>query len=226
MIDSIWRLFNKKVKCPCCGWEGNEFKPTGVKKRKNAKCPQCSAVERHRIFYLFLRDYLPKNKPIKLLHFAPEPSIANLFQSYKNIEYLSADIDPEKAMVVEDILNLSFMDNIFDYIFCSHVLEHIPDDIKAMSELCRILKPGGMAIISVPVYNIDRTYENPSITLPQERIEHFGQHDHVRKYGPDIIDRLRKVFQNVEEMHYINTISKKNIKKYVLKDRILYLCSK
>src|SRR5690606_19858714 len=120
----------------------------------------------------------------------------SLFRSYKNIDYVSADLDPRKAMTQQDITNTSFENDTFDLIFCAHVLEHIPDDMKAMRELLRILKPGGLAILQVPIKDffngmaIDKTYEDPGITDPKERERVFGQRDHVRIYGRDFKDRL------------------------------------
>jgi SAM-dependent methyltransferase len=144
-------FLKSNVNCPCCGWKGPKFLPHGIDNRINARCPKCNSLERHRLYYLFLKKYIPTNKPIKVLHFAPEKIITKLFQSFSNINYLSADLDPEKGMVKEDIIELSFTDNSFDLIFCSHVLEHIPDDIKAMQEVHRVLKPDGFALLKVPI---------------------------------------------------------------------------
>ena len=102
------------VKCPFCNWEGKEFLPK--KERINAKCPKCSSLERQRLSFFHLKDMLPKDKPIKLLHFAPEECLTEFFQIYPNIKYLSVDIESEYAMQKEDIINLSFNDNSFDIV--------------------------------------------------------------------------------------------------------------
>ncbi len=116
---------------------------------------------------------IPAGKSLKVLHFAPEKILTQLFRSYTSIDYLSADLNPAKAMVKQDITGTTFNDNAFDIIFCAHVLEHIPDDGKAMRELRRILKPDGFAILQVPIKDhfngrdITTTYEDFSITDPR-----------------------------------------------------------
>src|SRR3972149_11142427 len=148
----IYPLLQKgKVECPFCGWRGKKFFPAGVNPRKNAKCPRCGSLERHRLYYLYLKNVIPKNQRLKMLHFAPERSMSMFFRSYSNLDYLSVDIKSGRAMKEENITNLSFPDNSFDIIFCSHVLEHIEDDRRAMGELHRVLKPGGFSLIAVPV---------------------------------------------------------------------------
>jgi SAM-dependent methyltransferase len=187
----------RKAECPCCGWKGPAFLPHGLEKRPNSRCPKCDSLERFRLYYLYLTAYLPKDKPLKVLHFAPERIIKALFKSFTNITYLSADINPKKAMVKEDITKLSFPNESFDFIFCSHVLEHIPEDIKAMREIRRVLKPDGTAILLVPIMDnykgkpITKTYEDFTITDPKEREQVFGQHDHVRIYARDFKERLQ-----------------------------------
>jgi SAM-dependent methyltransferase len=95
-------------------------------------------------------------------------------------------------MLKIDLTDMQFHDNQLDVIICSHVLEHIPDDRKAMTEMHRVLRPGGFLLVMVPTYG-DNTYENWNITEPEERRRHFGQDDHVRKYGRDIILRMEDV---------------------------------
>lgn len=125
-----------------------------------------------------------------MLHVAPEPQLSRLFQDKDYIEYLSADLCSSRAMVAMDITDIQYPANHFDVIYCSHVLEHVPDDKRAMRELRRVLKPEGWAILQVPI-TADETFEDPSITDPKERVRVFGQHDHVRRYGPDYVNRLR-----------------------------------
>ena len=125
-----------------------------------------------------------------MLHIAPEAQLSRILTHVKNLDYLSADLSSKRAMVKMDITNIQYPDNSFDIIYCSHVLEHVPDDRQAMSEFYRGLKPGGWAILQVPLADRDVTYEDFSITDPVEREKHFGQHDHVRWYGRDFTDRL------------------------------------
>lgn len=211
-----------KVECPFCGWKGPAFLANGVEVRKNARCPKCDSLERHRLYYLYLKDVIPSNRSINVLHFAPEKILTKLFKSFTNVHYLSADIQPGKAMAKEDITQTSFSDNAFNLIFCSHVLEHVPDDHKAMRELYRILNPDGFAILQVPVktsFNgkvIDKTYEDFTITDPKEREKAFGQHDHVRVYGKDFKDRLERAGFTVKLIKYAEQLGEAKRRKYAL----------
>lgn len=208
------------VNCPCCGWRGSKFLPSG--KRNNVLCPNCGSFERHRLYYLYLKNKLPSDINIKILHFAPEKTITRLFKSYPNVEYLSVDIDPKAAMMRADITNLPFNDNSYDVIFCSHVLEHINDDRKALLELFRVLKPGGFAIIQVPIKNefngknINQAYEDFNITSPEDRRKIFGQSDHVRVCGRDYSERFKTAGFKVEINKFIESFNVSDIKKFGL----------
>lgn len=230
-IDSLLRsifadgLGSGKLECPICGWTGKEFLVYGPFQRKNVECPQCLSHERHRLMYLYLKKYLPGHAKISLLHFAPEKSIADFLKTYKNIDYLSADLDTARAMVKQDITNISLEDNSFDYIICSHVLEHVIDDRKGMQELFRVLKPGGSALIEVPVdKSRQSTYEDFSITAPEERLKAFNQDDHVRIYGLDYKNRLQAAGFKVKIVAFKN---KNLISKYgLISGENLYICQK
>ncbi len=230
-----------QVECPCCGWRGIEFLPNGVEIRKNARCPKCDSLERHRMYYLYLKNNIPTSKNLKVLHFAPERILTRLFKSYPNVDYLSADIVPGKAMCKEDIKGTTFPDSSFDIIFCSHVLEHIEDDQKAMRELLRILKPDGFAILLVPIkenFNgkiIDETFEDFSITSPSEREKVFGQSDHVRIYGRDYKVRLERAGFHVTIDKFIDKLPQETVKRFALlpqhttaseTDGWIYACTK
>jgi SAM-dependent methyltransferase len=213
---------SRAVECPFCRWTGPEFLTAGVERRKNSRCPKCDSMERHRLYYLYLKKVIPRDRKIKVLHFAPEKIIMGIFKSYPNIEYLSADLDPNKAMVKEDITQISFVDKSFDIIFCSHVLEHIPDDIQAMRELHRVLTPTGFAIIQVPIkdsfngIDIITTYEDPNIIDPADRRKEFGQHDHVRVYGRDYKERLIQAGFTVQVIPFIESLPPAEVKRYAL----------
>ena len=133
-----------------------------------------------------------------MLHIAPEACIKNKLIKLTNINYLTADLNDKNAMVKMDITNIQYEDNYFDIVYCCHVLEHVPDDKKAMREFWRVLKSNGWAILLVPV-DADKTIEDLTITGPQERLERFGDVDHVRCYGPDYIERLRDAGFRVEQ---------------------------
>jgi SAM-dependent methyltransferase len=168
--------------------------------RLNTLCPVCGSYDRERLLYLYL---LKKTKvfcsPLKLLHIAPEKIVENILRDYKNLDYLTADLYEEDVMVKMDITDIQFPDDTFDAIICNHVLEHIVDDLKAMSELHRILKPGGWAILQVPIsLSLKETYEDFSITTPECRERAFGLADHVRIYAKDYRQRLEQVGFSVD----------------------------
>ena len=146
----------------------------------------------------------------------------------KNLDYTTADLYSPIVDVKADILDLPFEDELFDFVLCNHVLEHIEDDAKAMSELFRVLKPGGIGIFQIPQdLSLDQTFEDSNITSPEERAAHFGQYDHVRIYGKDYFDRLRKVGFKVDEIDYSAQLSPDLVEKYCLaKGEILPVCTK
>ena len=147
---------------------------------------------------------------------APEQCFLTRFRKL-NHDYVTADIDSPIADVTADIINLPFNDNSFDVIFCNHVLEHVQDDTRAMKELFRVMKKGGMGIFQVPQdLNRDVTFEDNSITNPKERAKIFGQYDHVRVYGRDYFDKLRSIGFEVKEVNYSQKISTETSSKYRL----------
>jgi SAM-dependent methyltransferase len=137
---------------------------------------------------------------LKVLHFAPEFQLYRLIRKLPNIDYLTADLSAPRVMMNIDITNIPFADESFDVILCNHVLEHIPDDGKAIKELYRVLKPNGWAILQVPLdSNLAETLEDPQIISEEDRLKFYGQKDHVRLYGRDYKDRL-KVHDYIEEI--------------------------
>jgi SAM-dependent methyltransferase len=167
-------------------------------------------------------------KDIVCYGFAPEQAFYKLFRNQKNIDYTTTDLFSPLADVKADICNLPFEDNSYDIIFCNHVLEHIPDDTKAMQELFRVLKPGGMAILQIP-QDLKRevTFADDSITDQKERAAIFGQYDHVRIYGRDYFDKLRSIGFTVIEEDYTNKIAPELVEKYCLaKGEIIPVCFK
>jgi ubiquinone/menaquinone biosynthesis C-methylase UbiE len=126
-----------------------------------------------------------------MLHVAPEQAFENLLKHHLDSGYLTADLHKSGAMVRMDITDIEYADDTFDVIYCSHVLEHIPDDRQAIRELLRVLKSDGWAVLLVPI-TADKTFEDPSVTEPTDRLRLFGNKDHVRKYGPDFVERLKE----------------------------------
>lgn len=215
--------------------DGRRFKsmlPYGYgKQRNNVLSPSTLSLERHRLLWLYLKnetDFFTSENKIKVLHFAPEQAFYKVFRNQKNLDYTTTDLLSPLADVKADICNLPFQDNQYDVIFCNHVLEHIPDDTKAMHELFRVLKPGGMAILQIPQdLNRAETFADDSITDQKERAKIFGQYDHVRIYGRDYFDKLRTVGFQVNEVDYTKKISANLVEKYCLaKGEILPVCKK
>lgn len=195
-----------------------KFLPYGYEiQRQNVLSPSTLSLERHRLLWLYLTNetnFFTSKK--KVLHMAPEQCFLSRFKKL-NHEYITADIDSPIADVKADIVNLPFNDNSFDVVFCNHVLEHIQDDAKAMKELFRVMKKGGMGVFQVPQdLNRDVTFEDNSITDPKERAKIFGQYDHVRVYGRDYFDKLRSLGFKVEEVNYSQKISSELSRRYRL----------
>ncbi|HLV15249.1 MAG TPA: methyltransferase domain-containing protein [Xanthomarina sp.] len=217
----VLELFLKgnTFKDPIDGKGFRSFLPYGYgKQRNNVLSPSTLSLERHRLLWLYLKndtDFFTKN--LKVLHFAPEQAFYKRFRKLKNLEYVTTDLNSPLADVKADICDLPFTDNEFDVILCNHVLEHIPDDTKAMKELYRILKPGGYGVFQIPQdLSREKTFEDNSITDKKERAKIFGQYDHVRIYGRDYFDKLRDIGFKVEEVDYTSKLSENEITKYCL----------
>lgn len=204
---------------PIDGKSFKSFLPYGYgKQRNNVLSPSTLSLERHRLLWLYLKnetDFF--TAPKKVLHFAPEQAFYKRFRNQANLEYTTTDLLSPLADVKADICNLPFEDNQYDLILCNHVLEHIPDDTKAMQELYRVMKPGGMGIFQIPQdLKREKTFEDDSITDQKQRAEIFGQYDHVRVYGRDYFDKLRSIGFTVVEEDYTSKISSELVERYCL----------
>ena len=187
--DSMKREPLKRRTCNVCGFEGI-FNPFGWPLRIDAHCPQCKSLERHRLLKLWLSSNAGAIQDKDTLHFAPEACVAGFVRPLAR-SYVTADVEAGRADLVLDIERIDLAPSSFDVVICSHVLEHV-DDRKALPELFRILRPGGVCILLVPlIEGWDATFEDPSITDPRERADYFGQFDHVRYYGANFRDRVR-----------------------------------
>ncbi len=228
----VLALLNKgnEVECTVCGSTYKKFLPYGrMVSRENALCPSCLSLERHRLMQLYLKEktnFYQAN--LKVLHIAPEHCFIKRFAALKNIQYITADIESPLAMVKMDIHQIPFEANSYDVAFCNHVMEHVTDDIKAMSEIYRVLKPGGWAIIQSPLWpGLTTTFEDHSITDPKERERVFGQNDHVRNYGTDYGKRLEKAGFTVTEDQFVMNMPADKVKRYALPaNEIIYFCQK
>jgi len=217
---------------PIDGKSFRKFLPYGyAKQRENALSPSTLSLERHRLMWLFLKEETPffdTDKKLKVLHIAPEQCFLSIFRKQKNLDYITSDLESPIADVKADICNLPFHENQFDVIFCNHVLEHIPDDKKAMQELYRVLKKGGFGIFQIPQdLSREKTFEDNTITDQKERTKIFGQYDHVRVYGRDYFNKLRAVGFKVDEVEYTKKITPEDLKRFCLmQGEILPVCYK
>ncbi|HPV56336.1 MAG TPA: methyltransferase domain-containing protein, partial [Tenuifilaceae bacterium] len=200
-----------------------------TKVRENALAPHSMSLERHRLIWLYLRDKTSFfTEPQKVLHIAPEYCFLKIFKKQRNLDYVTADLISPWADVKMDVQAIPFPDSQFDVVICNHVLEHVDSDFKAMQEIFRVLKPGGFAILQVPMdLSMDKTLENPAYNTPELREKHYQQRDHLRLYGKDYGARLRSAGFVVDENDYVKTLPVNLVERYALpKDEILYVCSK
>lgn len=236
-LSYIFRIFTpilyrgNNVECPVCEKKFSTFLPYGyVNQRENVLCPYDLTLERHRLMWFYLKNETNffQNPKIDVLHIAPEQCFYKLFRNQKNLNYLTGDLESPLADLHFDLHNIPLEDNKFDVVFCNHVLEHVEDAKKCMSELYRVMKKGGYGIFQVPQdFSKETTYEDPSITSPEEREKHFWQYDHVRLFGKDYPEWLKSVGFNIVEYIPENKISPELFDRYrLMKNEILYIAFK
>ena len=204
----------------------------GKTARENARCPNCRSLERQRFVYLFLEKQTSLfDTPHHLLHIAPERCLFQRLATAENVLYTPADKftagNRYPAQTVNmDVTDIKYGDNTFDAILCSHVLEHVPDDRRALSELHRVLKPRGWAVILVPIRKgVEHTYEDPTFNTPKARERAFGQFDHVRYYGRDFEDRLRESGFSIQQYTVQDLFTPSLIEKYRIgRSDDIYFC--
>ncbi len=223
-------LKGDKFTDPIDGKSFKKFLPYGYgTQRNNVLSPSTLSLERHRLLWLYLKNETNFfTAPLKVLHFAPEQAFYKIFRNLKNLDYTTTDLLSPLADVKADICNLPFEEKSYDVILCNHVLEHIPDDTKAMQELYRVLKPGGMGIFQIPQdLSREKTFADDTITDKKERAKIFGQYDHVRIYGRDFFDKLRSIGFTVVEEDYTKKLSPELVEKYCLAPgEIIPICFK
>jgi len=187
------KWFGFRRYCPACGSHVRAFLSYGIPPRPDARCPVCNSSERERAQVLLLRNKvvqrISKRRPLRVLHVAPERGVERALRRFPHAEYVSGDLEAGRAMRVVDLTALDFADASLDFIFASHVLEHIADDGRALAEMYRVLAPGGIAFVEVPALRRE-TYEDATIVTAEARLKEFGQVDHVRICGLDYVDRL------------------------------------
>jgi len=200
-----------ELECPICRYTGL-FKWYGDPPRRDAQCPHCRSLERHRLLKLWFDQNEARLRGGTALHFAPEPGVTRIFKPAAG-RYVTADISPDRA---DRVLNIEDMpgekSGEYDWILCSHVLEHV-DDRKALAELHRILKPGGMLIIMIPIVEgWPATCEDADVRSEDHRAKYFGQNDHVRYYGSDVRRRITQANLVLDEF----TAVEPNVSRYGL----------
>jgi SAM-dependent methyltransferase len=232
-----------KYQCPYCGFKANDFLKIGLPYKaiienkiigagvRNGGCVNCDSVDRDRLLYAYFKheiDVLKDLPEYSILHLAPEWRLSEEFLKYNYKQYICTDkfmtgYKYPAHTVDMDIMNITFPNDTFDLVICNHVLEHIPNDIGAMKELFRVLKPNGIAVLQVPISAILKdSYENPSVTTDKEREEHYGQYDHVRIYGQDYVTRLESVGFKVTRLN----ITEKYKKYGLIPEEDLFICTK
>jgi SAM-dependent methyltransferase len=198
---------------------------------RDVRCPVCDSCPRHRLAWLYMReetDFLD-GRPKRMLHIAPEKRMAELFSRAPGVDYLSGDVAPDaaRAMVPLDVTDIHLPDDEFDVVYCCHVLEHVRDDRRAMAELFRVTKPGGWAIVQVPLSDRAETLEDPAVRTPAEREKQFGHPAHVRAYGRDFADRLEAAGFLVRADTCGRALSAAEVRRLGLpQERDLYCCRK
>ena len=224
--------YGQRYEDPITGLTYRKFLPYGYggrAKRKNVLCPGSLSLERHRLLWLYLKQRTNFfTAPHKMLHIAPEQCFYKLFKAQKNLDYTTGDYNSPIADIHFDLHQAPFSDNTYDVIFCNHVLEHVEDADQCMRELYRIMKPGGWGIFQVPLDTArEKTYEDKSITSPEQRELHFWQKDHLRLFGLDYKDKLAAAGFKVKADDFVNTLTPELVDRYRLPaGEIIYFCEK
>jgi SAM-dependent methyltransferase len=220
--------YGNHVNCNCCGGSFRKFLPFGKVKRLGADCPYCHSLERNRLLLFYLqRETSFFTQKLNVLHFAPEYILEKRFRKLSNLDYLSADLNPELAMSKQDITDIQFPDNSFDMIICSHVLMHVPEEEKAINELYRVLKKGGTTLLMTKIdFKRNTTYEVTGVYAAEDRLKTYGDDEIFRVHGTDFADRVRKAGFLVEEIDYAILLGKQFEKYGLGTGELIFKCSK
>lgn len=213
------------VVCPCCGHTWRQF---AWFYGARDQCPSCGSLMRHRALLLYLRDVMRiERRGGDVLHVGPSRALRDCLRALDTVRYLSLDLDSPLADVQADLTALSLDDASFDLVLCSHVLEHIPDDARAIAEMFRVLRPGGTAIVQLPPSELAETFEDESATTAADRERVFGQYDHVRICGADYGARLEAAGFAVETADYVRSLSQETCATFGLRvGEPFYVCTK
>lgn len=247
MLDSMNFFKRKKFLCPVCQNTNLNYLPLSDFYRDNAikngyiyfgqgemtsietySCPICSSSDRERLYAYWLNEKLSNSRDISMLHFAPESALSKWLLNNFTLKYETADLMMEGVDHNVDMLKMPFEDNSYDSFICSHILEHVDDDCLAVSELYRILKPGGWGILMAPICTaIEHTLEDKNHITEEERWKYYGQNDHVRLYSHNgYVDVISSSGFKVNQLG-IEHFGKKVFKQLGLKETsILYIVEK
>jgi SAM-dependent methyltransferase len=228
--------------CPFCGMRLRRFLPDGGEPSElfgkthvvgggpvnEAICPFCRSFERERHVYLYLKILTGGfAEGIRILHIAPERNLERVLSRQKHIDYVTGDLNPKRAQVRVDLTAMEFASESFDVVICNHVLEHIPEDRGAMAEILRVLRPGGWAMVQVPIGPQSATQEDSLVESAEERLRLYGQHDHVRLYGGDYTERLESIGFRVTTGSIRGTLGDSCAKRFgLLEDELIYIATK
>ena len=217
--------------CNCCNKKFRKFLQKGNITRLNAQCPFCSSIERTRVleFYIEKELNIYNSENSKILHFAPEFALFQKLCTIKNVTYVDADINAAYARHVIDVTKIPYPDNYFDYVICSHVLGHVPDEHLAIAEMHRVIKPDGAGLILTLLSNNDTTFEDEAVKTPLDKLKHYGERDLCRLHGKDFAKRLQHGGFTVEEIDYRLSFSAEMQHKYSLGNgerEIIFKCTK
>jgi SAM-dependent methyltransferase len=205
-----------RVRCPCCQTSFSHLMThRGV---SNVRCPRCGSMERHRLLWLWLDAHPEFSAGVrKILHIAPEPPLRRRLDTSGGL-YITADLESPLAAVRCDVQDLPFRDAWFDLVICNHVLEHAQDDRRALSELRRVLTDQGRAILLSPIgQGRATTFEDPAVSTPAQRLDAYGQENHIRLYGADYLDRVRAAGFDATAIDYLAALSRTTIERHALR---------
>jgi SAM-dependent methyltransferase len=202
-LSRSWLYLGNKVFCPLCEGSFRTFLPFGNERRPQALCPRCHTVERHRLLWLYLQEQVKiEERPLHVLHMAPEPILQKRLQNLSNLTYRSADLTSPVAMDHVDLQALPYASASFDLILCSHVLAHVPQDKLALQELRRVLRPDGQLLLQSRLHPQEKTLEVPTALTAHQRAKAYGQADRFRNYGQDFAQRVVSQGFSVKEVEY------------------------
>lgn len=240
--ELLFSLGNR-FECPFCQSHFRRFRSAGfdypvlkeglvvgASKHANDVCPRCMSNARERLAYLFLMHETPllQGSRLTVLHVAPEPNLSRVLSAPRNLSYFTCDRFAPKVMVTLDLTRMPFKEAAFDVVICNHVLEHVSDDRLAMTEIYRVLKTGGWALVQVPIaLALDDSLEDCSATTDADRIRLFGQRDHVRLYArEDYVRRLSKANFRVIVTDYPRTLGPEATKYALIPEESVFVACK